>query len=338
MQTVTHDLSRALDAPLPSRRLFVGGVAATLAACLAPSGAAVAQSARLRVVATTGMIADAARAILAADGEVTALFGAGVDPHSYRQTRSDIAAMAGADLVLWHGLGLEAQMVRFLADLSRRKPVVAVAEVIPADRRLVDEDYKDKPDPHVWMDPDLWKLAVGAVRDALLAQRPALREALAQRAAAHLAEIDALAVYSRRVLATVPAGRRVLITAHDAFGYFARAYDFEVQGIQGVSTESEAGLQRIRELVDLVVERKIAAIFVESSVSDRNVRALVEGAASRGHAVAIGGELYSDAPGPVGSHEGTYLGMIDHNVTTIARALGGDAPARGMMGRLAAKG
>jgi len=176
------------------------------------------------------------------------------------------------------------------------------------------------------------------VHMAVIEQRPALRPLLAERAAAYIAEIDALAAYSRRVLTTVPSGRRVLITAHDAFNYFAKAYGFEVQGIQGVSTESEAGLQRIRELVTLVVERKIGAIFVESSVSDRNIRALVEGAAARGHAVSIGGELYSDAPGPVGSYEGTYVGMIDHNVTTISRALGGEAPAGGMAGRLAAKG
>jgi manganese/zinc/iron transport system substrate-binding protein len=148
------------------------------------------------------------------------------------------------------------------------------------------------------------------------------------------ARMAALDTYSRDILASVPEATRVLVTAHDAFGYFGRDYGFEVLGIQGISTESEAGLARIGELVDVLVDRKVSAVFVESSVSDRSMRALIEGAAAKGHEVAIGGELFSDAMGPDGSYEGTYIGMIDHNVTTIARALGGTAPERGMTGRL----
>jgi manganese/zinc/iron transport system substrate-binding protein len=319
--------------PFPlSRRLFLALAAA------AATGPALAQGQPLRVVTTTGMIADTARRIGGADVAVTALFGAGVDPHSYRQTRSDIAAMTQADLVLWHSLNLEAQLERFLRDLARRKPVVAVGEAVPADRRLTDEDYKDRPDPHVWMNPDLWVFVAEAVRDALKRARPAAASRFDANTAVFLSEIGALQAYSRRVLGGVAPERRLLITAHDAFSYFAQAYGFEVMGIQGVSTESEAGLQRIRELVDVIVTRKVGAIFVESSVSDRNIRALIEGAAARGHAVSIGGELFSDAPGPDGAYEGSYVGMIDHNVTLIARALGGEAPATGMNGRLAAKG
>jgi manganese/zinc/iron transport system substrate-binding protein len=153
---------------------------------------------------------------------------------------------------------------------------------------------------------------------------------------AYLAELDRLAAYADEVLASVPESARVLLTAHDAFNYFGRAHGYEVIGIQGISTESEAGLRRVEELVDLIVSRGIGAVFVESSVSDRNVRALVEGAAARGHEVRIGGELFSDAIGPPGTYEGTYVGMIDHNATTIARALGGTAPERGMAGKLAA--
>jgi manganese/zinc/iron transport system substrate-binding protein len=137
------------------------------------------------------------------------------------------------------------------------------------------------------------------------------------------------------VLGTVPVDRRVLVTAHDAFNYFGRRYGFEVVGIQGLSTESEAGVRDIERLVDLLVSRQIPAVFVESTVSERNIRALIDGAGARGHAVTIGGSLFSDAMGAPGTYEGTYIGMIDHNVTTIARALGGDAPARGMNGRLA---
>jgi manganese/zinc/iron transport system substrate-binding protein len=311
-----------------SRRAFLAG--STVAVAAWPASAA----GRLSVVATTGMIADAARAVGGDLVEVRALMGPGVDPHAYRQTRSDISAMLGADLVLWHGLALEAQMERFLADLARRRPVVAIAESLP--RNLLLLANEERPDPHVWMDPALWAEAVGAVQAALAMELPDHAQTLADAADAHLAEIARVAAYARETLATVPEGARVLVTAHDAFGYFGRAYGFEVVGIQGISTESEAGLNRIGALVETLVSRRIGAVFVESSVSDRNVRALIEGAAAQGHTVRIGGELFSDAMGPPGTYEGTWIGMIDHNVTTIAGALGGRVPARGMDGRLSA--
>jgi manganese/zinc/iron transport system substrate-binding protein len=318
-----------MDLPMRlSRRAFLAG--STVAVAAWPASAA----GRLSVVATTGMIADAARAVGGDLVEVRALMGPGVDPHAYRQTRSDISAMLGADLVLWHGLALEAQMERFLADLARRRPVVAIAESLP--RNLLLLANEERPDPHVWMDPALWAEAVGAVQAALAMELPDHAQTLADAADAHLAEIARVAAYARETLATVPEGARVLVTAHDAFGYFGRAYGFEVVGIQGISTESEAGLNRIGALVETLVSRRIGAVFVESSVSDRNVRALIEGAAAQGHTVRIGGELFSDAMGPPGTYEGTWIGMIDHNVTTIAGALGGRVPARGMDGRLSA--
>ncbi len=307
------------------------------AAFAALAGAAGAQE-RLDIVATTGMIADAARVVGGDAVEVRALMGPGVDPHAYRQTRTDIAAMAGADLVLWHGLYLEAQLEDFLLELGETRPVVAVAESLPKDALTGHDDYPDKKDPHVWMDPALWDDVVLAVRDALSAAAPERSDAFAANAEAYLAEIDDLAAYASRVLGTVPERSRVLVTAHDAFNYFGRAYGFEVVGIQGISTESEAGLARIAEIVDLLVARDVGAVFVETSVSDRNMRALIEGAAAEGHEVVIGGELYSDAMGAPGTHEGTWLGMIDHNVTTVTAALGGDAPAGGRVGLLAAGG
>ncbi len=318
-------------------RRIVAAVAVAALALGAPGGSLRAQAAEtLSVVATTGMIADAARRIGGEAVDVRALMGPGVDPHAYRQTRSDIAAMVRADLVLWHGLYLEAQMEEFMRELGERKPVVAVAESLPREELIAHVDYADKFDPHVWMDPRLWSRVVEAVRDALAAQRPAEAEAFAANTRAYLAELEALAAYSDKVFGSVPERARVLVTAHDAFSYFGRAHGFEVLGIQGISTQSEAGLQRVAELVDILVERGIGAVFVESSVSDRSIRALVEGAAAKGHEVVIGGELFSDAMGADGTYEGTYPGMIDHNATTISRALGGDAPARGMAGRLAA--
>lgn len=295
---------------------------------------AVAQE-RLTVVATTGMIADAARQVGGDLVDVTALMGPGIDPHAYRQTRSDIVATAQADLVLWNGLYLEAQLEEFLQELGETRPVVALAEAIPQTQLIGSEDYEGRFDPHVWMNPNLWSRVVLAARDAMIALAPDQTDAFTANAATHLAEISNLAIYSQTVLASIPAESRVLITAHDAFNYFGAAYGFEVVGIQGISTESEAGLSRIAELVEMLVARDIRAVFVESSVSDRNIRALIEGAAARGHAVVIGGELFSDAMGAPGSYEGTYLGMIDHNVTTIARALGGQAPERGRIDALA---
>lgn len=292
--------------------------------------------AQITVVATTGMIADTARAIGGDHVDVRALMGPGVDPHAYRQTRSDIVAMTRADLVLWHGLYLEAQMEEFFEDLGRRRMVVAVAEAMPRNLLLAHEDYDNRFDPHVWMDPDLWRHVAAEIRDALAEVDPENAAFYLASAESFLAELDTVSAYAREALASVPEDSRVLLTAHDAFNYFGQAYGFEVLGIQGISTESEAGLVRIAELVDLLVARDIRAVFVESSVSDRNIRALIEGAAARGHEVRIGGELFSDAMGEPGSYEGTYIGMIDHNVTIITRSLGGDAPERGMSGQLSA--
>lgn len=291
----------------------------------------------LRVVATTSMIGDAAQQVAGDRAEVVALMGPGVDPHAYRQTRSDIARIVQSDLVLWHGLYLEAQMEEFFIDLGARMPVVAVGEGVAADQLLSHDTYTGRYDPHVWMSPELWPQVVLAVRDALIEVDPDGEAIYRENADRHIQEIADLATYAREVVDSVPADRRVLVTAHDAFNYFGSAYGFEVVGIQGISTEAEAGLRRIEDLVDLLVDRQISAVFIESSVSDRNIRALIEGAAARGHEVGIGGQLFSDAMGQPGSYEGTYLGMIDHNVTSITRALGGDAPEHGMHNRLAAE-
>ncbi|MCE8529344.1 zinc ABC transporter substrate-binding protein [Ruegeria pomeroyi] len=313
------------------RRGFLAALALT---CSLPLAAWA--EAPLRVVATTGMIADAARQVGGDLVEVTGLMGPGIDPHAYRQTRSDIVAMTRADLVLWHGLYLEAQMESFFHDLGRKRQVVAVAEGIEPSRLRAHDDYADKFDPHVWMTPELWREVVAEVARVLTETRPEAAETFAANAARHITDLDRLSGYAETVLATVPEGNRVLVTAHDAFGYFGQAYGFEVLGVQGISTQSEAGLNRIAELVDTLVSRKITAVFDESSVSDRSVRALIEGAAAQGHQVKLGGELFSDAMGPDGSYEGTYLGMLDHNITTIAAALGGQVPPRGIDGKLSA--
>lgn len=299
-------------------------------------GSAASAQTQIKVVATTGMIADAARVVGGDLVEVRALMGPGVDPHAYRQTRTDIVAMTRADLVLWHGLYLEAQMEEFFHDLSRKRTVIAVAEGLPKDRLRAHDNYADKFDPHVWMTPALWSEVVAQVQNALVQVQPESADIFATNAAAYRAELSLMSEYATDTLKTVPEDARILLTAHDAFGYFGAAYGFEVIGIQGISTESEAGLNRISALVDLIVDRNIGAVFVESSVSDRNMRALIEGAAARGHHVVVGGELFSDAMGADGTYEGTYLGMIDHNVTVIANALGANVPSHGRLEKLSA--
>ncbi|WP_419906334.1 metal ABC transporter solute-binding protein, Zn/Mn family [Hoeflea sp.] len=315
------------------RQLALAGILLAVLVFANPLSAARAAD-KLNIVATVSMVGDALTAISGDRAKVTTLMGEGVDPHLYRQTQSDIAAMVQADAVFWNGLYLEAQLEEFLEKLAARKPVYAIGEAVPVDLRLSSEDYSDRYDPHVWMTPDLWRHAVEAARDALIELDPAGAEVYRQNAQSYLADMDMLAAFARESLASVPQEKRVLITAHDAFGYFGRSYEFEVVGIQGLSTESEAGLQRVDEIVNMIVDRDIDAIFVESSVSERNVRALIEGAAARGHKVAVGGELFSDAMGSSGTYTGTYIGMIDSNVTVITNALGGKAPAAGLNGKL----
>lgn len=318
-----------------NRRFALKAIAGAAATVAGPT-LAFAQNDARTVVATTGMIADTASVVGDGVFEVRALMGAGVDPHAYRQTRTDILAMRRSDLILWNGLYLEAQMEEVLNDLSDLVPVHAVAEAVDGQSLISHDDYENRFDPHVWMDPTLWRDVVRAIRDAMTEIAPDEEERLSTNAERYLAELDALSDYATRVLLSVPEERRLLVTAHDAFNYFGRAYGYEVVGVQGISTESEAGLRRISELVELLVEKEISSVFVESSVSDRAVLALIEGAGARGHETTIGGQLYSDAMGSPESYEGTYLGMIDHNVTTIASALGGTVPARGRLNKLSA--
>jgi manganese/zinc/iron transport system substrate-binding protein len=315
--------------------MLVAALLMVLLAAMALAGQSDQAPKKLRIVATTGMIADMVREIGGDRVEVTALMGSGVDPHLYKPTRSDIAAVMSADIVFYNGLLLEGKMVdAFVRAATSGKKVFAVTELIDESQLVTPDGGHGLHDPHVWMDPSVWGLGVNVVRDRLIEADPAGKPQYDGSAAAYAQMVRSLDEYAKQALGSVPAASRVLVTAHDAFNYFGKRYGFEVMGIQGISTESEAGVRDIERIVLTLVERKIGAVFVESTVADRNVRALVAGAQARGHAVRIGGELFSDAMGRPGTYEGTYQGMIDHNVTTIARALGGDAPERGMVGKL----
>jgi len=290
----------------------------------------------IKAGATVGMVADIVREVAGNKAVVTNVIGAGVDPHVYNPTRGDVAVLMKSDIVFYSGLLLEGQMTEILAKVGNRKPVHAVTELLQKEY-LIHDDRTNHDDPHVWMDVKGWSNAVEVVAGALAEFDPSNAALYITNAAAYRGRLAALDEYARKAIASIPADRRVLVTAHDAFNYLSRAYGIEVIGIQGISTESEAGLKDINRIVDILVNRSIPAVFIEISVSDKNVKALIEGAAARGHSVKVGGELFSDAMGNPGTYEGTYIGMIDHNVTTISRALGGNAPARGMSGRLLAK-
>jgi len=275
----------------------------------------------LNVVATTGMIADTAGEIGGARARVTSLMGEGVDPHLYKASPGDLRKLQGADLILFNGLHLEGRLADTLVRLARRQPTVQVTESIPEDRLREPPELDGHYDPHVWFDPTLWVFVAERTRDALIEHDPAGREEYAANADRVIARLKTLDAWARAELARIPGDSRLIVTAHDAFGYFGRAYGLDVIGLQGISTDSEVSIQSINRLVDTLVSRRCRAVFVESSVPRKAVEALVEGCRARGHTLTIGGELFSDAMGAAGTPEGTYDGMVRHNVRTIVESL-----------------
>lgn len=280
-----------------------------------------AASKRPQVVATTGMIADSARRILGDDAEVVALMGPGVDPHLYKASEGDVRRLSEADLVLVNGLHLEGKLSDLLLRMARTRPVIAVTEGIDPSRLREPPELQGSYDPHVWFDVSLWAETVDPIATAACELWPASCEQFRARAEAWKEELLGLDREVTSTLADLPQAARVLVTAHDAFGYFGDRYGFEVVGLQGLSTATEAGLRDVERVVELVVSREIKAIFVESSVSPRALEAVQAAVRSRGREVAIGGSLFSDAMGVEGTVEGEFPGMVRHNVRTILEAL-----------------
>jgi manganese/zinc/iron transport system substrate-binding protein len=291
-----------------------------LAAC--GSGEEAASSAgQLRIVATTGQIADAAANVAGEAAEVTGLFGPGVDPHLYVPTEGDVTTLGSADIIFYNGLHLEAQFTRVMNQLATTETVVvALGDALPEDR-LLTWSANTPYDPHFWNDPALFTLAVEIIRDTLVAADPDNAGLYQDNAAAYLAEIQATDAFVREQISRIPEDKRVMITAHDAFGYFGHAFGLEVRALQGISTETEAGTNDVQQLADFIAERQIPAIFIESSVPPNTIEAVQAAVSAQGFAVAIGGELFSDALGTPGTPEGTYIGMLRHNAQTLADAL-----------------
>lgn len=276
---------------------------------------------RLRIVTTTGMIADAVKNVVGDSATVEALMGPGVDPHLYKATQGDLEKLNNADVIFYNGLHLEGKMVEVFEKLALRKPVIPVSKRIDLSLFHKVPGFADAYDPHIWFDVKLWQQTVMLITDTLRTFDLKSRHYFQSNATTYLRQLDSLHTWIYSEIATIPEKQRVLITAHDAFGYFGAAYHIEVRGLQGISTMSEFGLQDITNLVNLITSRGIKAVFVESSVPRRSIEAVVEGCRERGHEVAIGGTLYSDAMGKAGTPDGNYIGMVTANVHTIVNAL-----------------
>ncbi len=280
----------------------------------------------IKAVSTTGIINDIVAKVGGDKVEARSLMGPGVDPHLYKATAGDIRTLAKADVIFYHGLHLEGKISDVLGSMKLRGVnTVAVTRDIP-ESELISTGKKASYDPHVWFDPKLWSFAVRTVARTLSEMDPENARFYGENAGAYMSELERLDAYSKTMSAAVPADKKILITSHDAFGYFGRAYEFKVTALQGVSTVSEAAISDVRDAVETITENRIPAIFTESSVSPRYIRAVKEAAEASGMAVKIGGKLYSDALGNKKSLQGTFFGMFKHNVDVICLSLsGGDA-------------
>jgi manganese/zinc/iron transport system substrate-binding protein len=298
-------------------------VLASVAGCLstpAPAGQDLANR-KIRVVTTTGHITDLVKNVGGDRVEVQGLMRPGVDPHLYKASEGDVAKLNSADIIFYNGLNLEGKMADLFVRMARQRPTVAITEDIPESLLREPPEFQGHFDPHIWFDVTLWKLAVDRVEKALSELDPQHAATYKTNADRYRQQLDELHQWIKQQIATIPKERRVLVTAHDAFGYFGQQYDMEVVGLQGISTEAEASVKDVQELANLIATRGVKAIFVESSVPHRNIEAVRAAVRAKGHAVEIGGELYSDALGEPGTPEGTYIGMMRYNVETIVKAL-----------------
>ena len=278
----------------------------------------------ISVTATTGQVADLVSVIGGNRVDVARLMGPGIDPHLFKASERNVADLIDSDAIFYSGLHLEGKLGEVLERLEQRRPVFAVTSSIPPDLLMAPPDYEGNPDPHFWFDPTLFAYATDHVRASLTTIDPRHADLYAANATTYRAALAEADDFAFEQFATIPDQQRVVVTAHDAFGYLGRRYGLDVVGLQGISTSTEAGIRDVQRIADLLVERRIPAIFVETSVPRRTIEAVQVSTANRGWSVAIGGQLYSDALGDEGTPEGTYLGMFRYNVETIAKSLKGE--------------
>lgn len=276
---------------------------------------------KFHIVTTISQIGEPLEVIGGDVIQVTSLMGPGVDPHLYVTTQSDINALQQADMIFYNGLNLEGNMGEVFENMKKSKITMAIGETIPESELLNDED--GAVDPHIWFNIDLWKKALQAAVEEMKKELPEHADVFEKNKDSYFQKLDDLKEEAMEKMEKIPAEQRVLVTAHDAFGYLGEMYDLEVVGLQGLSTEDEVGISDIQNTIDLLVERQIPAVFVESSVNQNSINAVIEGAEKAGLQVKLGGELFSDAMGKKGTEEGTYIGMYRHNINTIYEALQG---------------
>ncbi|WP_322906788.1 metal ABC transporter solute-binding protein, Zn/Mn family [Paenibacillus sp. SGZ-1009] len=332
MITIQHVLSackRVLDRYKHTHFLYVRSditiaglfMLLILPGCTGEQAAGQSDAQRLHITATTGMIADAAEQIGGSYVHVTGLMGPGVDPHTYKASQGDIRKLDDAELVLYNGLHLEGSMTKILAKMSRSRHVVAVTDRIDRAALRQSDEYANEHDPHIWFDVSLWSQAVERIRDAMIEADPQHAAIYRSNANAYIQQLQQLHRHVQQQIATIPEPSRVLVTAHDAFGYYGAAYGLEVRGLQGLSTASEYGSRDVAQLRNMLIQRQIKAVFAESSIPARAMEAVIAGAAEQGHTVTLGGQLYSDALGKQGGAADTYIDMVKHNTHTIVQAL-----------------
>ncbi|AXI38960.1 manganese transporter [Bacillaceae bacterium ZC4] len=273
---------------------------------------------KINVVTTIAQIGEPLSVIGGDRLNVKSLMGPSVDPHLYKATQSDMETLEEADIIFYNGLHLEANMVEIFEKISESKPVLAVGETIPEESLLKDE--KGVVDPHIWFDLNLWQQALDAAVEQLKEFSPEDADYFEENKKKYFARLADLKKEAEK-LADIPESQRVLVTAHDAFGYFGRMHGIKVVGLQGLSTDSEIGITDIQDTIDIIKKYKVPAVFIESSINEKSIKAVIEGAKSEGINVTLGGELYSDAMGEEGTEEGTYIGMYRHNINTIYEAL-----------------
>jgi manganese/zinc/iron transport system substrate-binding protein len=300
---------------------LVGALVAVSAAGCGGSGEAGAGEGKVQATTTTTMITDLVRQIGGDRVKVTGLMGPGVDPHLYKASQGDVAALREADVVFYNGLFLEGQMEDILEKTSEQKPAVQVTTDMPEEELLDSPQYEGQFDPHVWFDATLWETTVDPVVEQLSELDSDGASDFEQRGEEYRQQVEELDSFAEEEISSIPEEQRMLVTAHDAFNYFGRRYEMEVRGLQGISTEAEAGSRDVQELADFLAENEIKAIFVESSVPPRTIEAVQDAARDKGWELEIGGELYSDAGGDEGTEAETYVGMFRENVETITEAL-----------------
>lgn len=276
---------------------------------------------KLSIVCTTGMLSDAVSNIVGDQAEVSALMGPGVDPHLYKASQGDLKLLSNSDVIVYNGLHLEGKMGEIFEKLKNRKTIIIASDAVPKEELINTTAFQGAYDPHLWFDVATWSKVVDYLGRELSTINQLSKEKISSNSNQYQTQLEKLHHWVAKEIQKIDPDKRVLITAHDAFGYFGRAYDIEVRGLQGISTQSEYGLRDVSELVNFITDRKIKAVFVESSVSNRSLKAVVEGCQSRGHTMEIGGTLYSDAMGEKGTAEGNYIGMVKHNVKTIIGGL-----------------